>query len=50
MIFNEKNAQFLADQISGAHHYRFMKCGHLPQIEYPELFTQTVRGFIDRLS
>ncbi|KTD40501.1 alpha/beta fold hydrolase [Legionella parisiensis] len=50
IIFNEKNAQFLADQIPGAHYYRFMECGHLPQIEYPELFTKTVRGFIDNLS
>ncbi|WP_454781805.1 alpha/beta fold hydrolase [Legionella sp. WA2022007384] len=49
LIFSEKDAKSLADQIPRARYYCFMECGHLPQMEYPAQFTKVVCEFIESL-
>jgi 3-oxoadipate enol-lactonase len=47
LIFREPLVKDLADKIPGARYYCFAECGHLPQIEYPQQFTQVVHEFIN---
>jgi 3-oxoadipate enol-lactonase len=49
LIFHESVVRDLANKIPNAQYYCFLECGHLPQIEYPELFVQVVHQFIDCL-
>lgn len=46
LIFREPLVKDLANKIQGANYYCFAECGHLPQIEYPQQFTQVVHEFI----
>lgn len=46
IIFNAHSVKLLAEKINNAEYYCFKDCGHLPQIEYPELFSQIVKNFI----
>lgn len=46
IIFNAHSVKLLAEKIAKAEYYCFKDCGHLPQIEYPDLFSQIVKNFI----
>lgn len=46
LIFREPLVKAFAEHINGAQYYCFKECGHLPMIEYPELFKQLVHEFI----
>lgn len=50
LIFQEPLVKDLANKIQGARYYCFSECGHLPQIEYPELFVSVVHEFIERIN
>ncbi|MGC1183042.1 alpha/beta fold hydrolase [Legionella sp.] len=47
LIFSEFLVKQLANQIKDAKYYCFSKCGHLPQIEYPEQFARVVIHFLE---
>jgi 3-oxoadipate enol-lactonase len=49
LVFHEFLVQDLANKIHNARYYCFSECGHLPQIEHPELFAQIVHEFIEQL-
>ena len=46
LIFNHDLAKKLADQIPHSQYYCFKNCGHLPMIEYPQLFADILKEFI----
>lgn len=47
-VFNEAAVKKLAEKIPGAIYFGFENCGHLPQIEYPELFAHQVIRFLEK--
>lgn len=46
IIFSEASIHALAKQIPKAKYYCFTECGHLPQLEYPEVFAKVILDFI----
>lgn len=50
LVFKEAYVRQLAEQIPDARYYCFSECGHLPQIEYPEKFSQVIQEFIATLN
>jgi 3-oxoadipate enol-lactonase len=46
LILNETSVAALAKKIPRAQFYCFSQCGHVPQVEYPNLFTEIVIQFI----
>lgn len=49
IIFQEFLVKRLMDKLQDARYYCFRECGHLPQIEQPEVFYQVVHQFIQNL-
>lgn len=46
LIFLEPSIKALATKIPHADYYCFENCGHLPHMEYPDLFVEVVNNFI----
>jgi 3-oxoadipate enol-lactonase len=50
LIFLEASVKSLAKQIPHAQYYCFLKCGHIPQVEYPKKFVEVIENFIHQHS
>lgn len=48
LIFSPATVKALADKIPGAKYHCFETCGHLPMVEYPEVFASFVYEFTQR--
>lgn len=46
LVFDPSNSEALANQIEGAQYYCFKECGHLPHIEYPDLYATVIKNFL----